>query len=277
MLRPTTFGPRAHIGKAVFLSAKPRDPDIDVVSDPLTRSWKSLDTIAKNGDACDMRYDGGKGTCYAQLINLIPPHQRYIETHLGGGAVMRYKKPALEQYGIERDHAVVEMWERELKDHCKLLHGDAIDCLEALPVDSNTFVYSDPPYHPDTRRRARVYKHDYSVEDHVRLLDCLTKLPCDVLISGYTSPLYEQRLATWNKHKFLVRTRVGMREECVWFNYAKPDIPHDDRYLGDDFRQREVIRRRQSRLRQRVEKLSRAEQASLHAWLGEIITNESAI
>ncbi len=224
-----------------------------------------------------MRYDGGKGTCYAQLINLIPPHNRYIETHLGGGAVMRHKKPAAEQYGIERDLAVVEMWQRDFGNHCELVHGDAIDCLNVLPVDVSTFVYSDPPYHPETRRRARVYKHDYSVDDHVRLLDCLVDLPCKVLISGYTSPLYEQRLASWNRHTFLVQTRVGMREECVWFNYPKPEIPHDDRYLGDGFRQREVIRRRQTRIRQRLGKLSLAEQTSLHTWLGEVITNGSAL
>lgn len=222
-----------------------------------------------------MRYDGGKGTCYAHLINLIPPHKRYIETHLGGGAVMRHKLAALEQFGIERDQAVVDLWRREFSGLCKLLHGDAIECLKNIPLDADTVVYADPPYHPDTRRRARVYRHDYTIDDHVQLLDCLTALPCKILISGYSSPLYEQRLAGWQQHKFHMRTRVGMREECVWYNYSKPDISHDDRYLGEGFRQREVIRRRQDRLRQRVQKLALAEQASLHTWLGTLISTGS--
>lgn len=231
-------------------------------------SEPGLDTLANFGDACGMRYDGGKGTCYAHLINLMPPHARYVETHLGGGAVMRHKKPAKQQVGIERDEAVIETTKHAFAGICDVVHGDAIDWLQATPLDADTIVYADPPYHPETRRRTRVYKHDYTVADHERLLDVLTAAPCMVIISGYDSALYQQRLTGWNQHRFQMRTRVGMREECVWFNFPRPTILHDDRYLGDGFRQREVIRRRQDRLRQRVQKLSIAEQASLHAWLG---------
>ena len=36
-----------------------------------------------------MTYPGGKGGngFYQKIINLIPPHDVYIETHLGGGAI----------------------------------------------------------------------------------------------------------------------------------------------------------------------------------------------
>jgi len=36
-------------------------------------------------------YPGGKGGSgvYQKIINLIPPHDVYIETHLGGGSIMR--------------------------------------------------------------------------------------------------------------------------------------------------------------------------------------------
>lgn len=237
----------------------------------------SLDTLAGNGDARAMRYDGGKGACFAQLINLIPPHKRYIETHLGGGAVMRNKLPAPEQYGIERDARVVAHW-RELLGHvpCHVVHGDATALLPQLPLDSDTVIYADPPYHPDTRRRVRVYRHDYSVGDHEALLSCLTRLPCKVLISGYTSPLYEERLTGWNKHTFMARTRVEMREECVWFNFPRPTSLHDDRYLGDGFRQREQVRRRQERLRRRLKGLTATERASLHAWLTDLVESEAS-
>ena len=190
---------------------------------------------------------------------------------------MRHKLPAAEQIGIERDPSVVDMWKKGFAAiDCQVLQGDAVQYLNQFKLDMDTVVYVDPPYHPDTRRQARVYRYDYSVSDHEALLDCLTALPCKVLISGYSSPLYETRLAGWNKHTFQMRTRVGMREECVWFNYPVPSILHDDRYLGKGFRQREVIRRRQDRLRQRIQKLSVAEQASLHVWLGALIANERA-
>ena len=37
-----------------------------------------------------MRYPGGKGGAgvYQTIINNIPPHDTYIETHLGGGNIL---------------------------------------------------------------------------------------------------------------------------------------------------------------------------------------------
>ena len=49
-----------------------------------------------------MHYQGGKGGVFQKLINRMPPHEVYIETHLGGGAVMRNKRPAGSNIGIER-------------------------------------------------------------------------------------------------------------------------------------------------------------------------------
>ena len=180
---------------------------------------------------------------------------------------MRHKRPAIRQVGIELDPAVVELWRRRWPDACEIVHGDAIEVLPDLPLDADTVIYADPPYHPDTRRRSRVYRCDYNLLDHERLLDCLTALPCKVMISGYASPLYARRLDGWSLYQFQARTRVDTREECVWFNFPKPHILHDDRYLGDGFREREVIRRRQNRLRRRVEMLPSAEQRSLQKWL----------
>ncbi len=59
-----------------------------------------------------MKYPGGKGQygVYQKIINLMPPHEVYIETHLGGGAVMRNKRPARVNIGIEINPKVIEMW-----------------------------------------------------------------------------------------------------------------------------------------------------------------------
>ena len=58
-------------------------------------------------------YPGGKngaGT-YQRLINLMPPHEVYIETHLGSGALLRRKRPAKKNVGIDLDPLVIESFD----------------------------------------------------------------------------------------------------------------------------------------------------------------------
>ena len=64
-----------------------------------------------------------------------------------------------------------------------------------LPFLGPELVYSDPPYLHATRRSARRYRFDYEEVDHVALLDLLKDLPCQVMVSGHPSALYDEMLA----------------------------------------------------------------------------------
>ena len=57
-----------------------------------------------------MSYAGGKAApgTFHKIISLMPPHQIYIEPFLGGGAIMRLKRPAQLNIGIDRDRAAIE-------------------------------------------------------------------------------------------------------------------------------------------------------------------------
>ncbi|HEJ4804126.1 TPA: DNA adenine methylase, partial [Pseudomonas aeruginosa] len=122
-----------------------------------------------------MRYPGGKGKCYQRLINLMPPHQTYIESHLGGGAVMRNKKAAQRNIGLDLDAKVIELWQSKLPGTCELHQVDAVSFLEGFAFKGEELVYVDPPYVPETRRREKVYRCDYTEADHIRLLRCLVE------------------------------------------------------------------------------------------------------
>ena len=223
-----------------------------------------------------MRYDCGKGVSYPHIINLMPPHHRYIETHLGGGAVMRHKRPADVQIGLEIDGEVIGSYKGSFDSLCTVIQADAIEWLERAEVSQDTLIYVDPPYHPATRRRARVYRHDYSERDHERLLTLLLALPAKVIISGYACPLYEARLRSWNCRSFMAQSHVGRREESLWFNFPAPEHLHDDRYLGRTFREREVIKRRQHRLKERLLNLPVPERIAIHCWLSQQLTKDGA-
>lgn len=224
-----------------------------------------------------MRYPGGKGKCYQRLINLMPPHQTYIESHLGGGAVMRNKKAAQRNIGLDLDSKVIERWQQEFPGICELHQVDAVTFLENYSFDGQELVYVDPPYLPETRRRAKVYRCDYTEYDHVRLLRCLAGLPCNVMLSGYECDLYNRHLIGWQKINFSAKTHLDMREETVWMNFESPSRLHDSRYMGETFRDRQTIQRRRSRLRSRIERLDPIERNELLRWMQEHFGNAEEV
>lgn len=216
-----------------------------------------------------MRYPGGKGKTFQHVINLMPPHRVYIETHLGGGAVMRHKRPASHSIGIDADEQVIDIWAQR-EDHGVELHCErAEDFLAQYRFQGDELIYADPPYHPGTRRQARVYRHDYGVEDHARLLALLTSLPCKVILSGYANDLYRERLQGWRTRTFTAKTHTSLREETLWFNFEPPQVLHDSRFVGETFRARQTTKRRLQRLQEKVTRMDPVERAAFTQWLGE--------
>lgn len=64
-----------------------------------------------------MSYLGSKAASgvYQKIIAEMPPHDTYIETHLGSGAVMFFKPPAKRNYGADLDETArrqtMQRWE----------------------------------------------------------------------------------------------------------------------------------------------------------------------
>jgi DNA adenine methylase len=223
-----------------------------------------------------MRYPGGKGKLYQRIISLLPPHETYLETHLGGGAVLRHKKPAPKSVAIDLDPVVIRHWKQTSPALASYFVADAIDFLSQWPFTGDEVLYCDPPYLPSTRLRNRVYRYDYQEADHLRLLKLLSSLPCRVVISGYPSSLYDAQLTSWNTETFSAKTHTGLRTEKLWFNFPPPMRLHDCRYLGADFRERETIKRRLERLKNRISLLSPPEQYSVLEWLTDYLREEKA-
>ncbi|MCP3679832.1 MAG: DNA adenine methylase [Gammaproteobacteria bacterium] len=193
------------------------------------------------------RYSGGKGQygVYQRIINLMPPHEVYIETHLGGGAIMRNKLPAGRNIGIELDPKVIQLWRQDNSLDVELINDDAVNYLKGYQFTGKELIYCDPPYLRGTRKkRIKLYKHEYTVEQHIELLEVIKTLPCTVMLSGYESPLYRETLNGWHSHIFQAGCHHGMGTEWLWMNYPAPVELHDYRYLGDNFRQREKIKKK---------------------------------
>jgi len=216
-----------------------------------------------------MPYIGGKSQAgvYQKIINLIPPHRVYIEPFLGGGAIMRLKRPAEISHGVDRA-AVNPALLQVCQFHC----GCGISFLEVYPWQGDEFVYCDPPYLWATRGGRKYYEHEMPDEDHRRLLHVLLKIPAMVMISGYPSEMYDQELAGWNREQFINYTRAhSARQEVLWFNYPRPVKLHDDRYTGINFRERWRIEKKRRRWKARLQKMPPLERETLYAALVDVM------
>jgi len=203
-----------------------------------------------------MSYAGGKNGSgvYQRIINLMPPHSVYVEAFLGGGAIMRIKRPAAVNVGIEANRDVIEtLWTPAPMPTLQVHHDDALNFLQSIwlaQFDADeVLIYADPPYLMSVRScQQRIYQNEFHTEaEHSELLKILKRLPQKVMISGYDSPLYNRLLKGWRKEQFTGVTRGGPRTETVWLNFPEPTELHDYRFLGDDRRERQDIKRQKDR------------------------------
>ena len=249
---------------------------------------------------------GGKGQIYRQLINEMPPHEVYVAVFCGHDSVMRNKRPAGLNIGIDLDSVALQWMANEVCPHPAStlgeLRGDGVlampDELEEMGIGrymevsalfewgqsrwefvracgmrwlenrewvGNEFVYCDPPYLWETRSSLTSgYEYEMSKGDHERLLDVLLDLSCNVMVSGYWSELYGEMLAGWRVKTMRAMTRGGVvRKEYIWMNYDAPVKLHDYSWLGDDYRERERIKRKIGRWKRKLGEMDLLERRAL--------------
>jgi DNA adenine methylase len=220
-------------------------------------------------------YPGGKNGAgiYQRIICHMPPHRIYIEPFIGGGAIMRLKKPAVASIGIDADGDVVEMWASQVSQpNLMVMHADALDWLANHAISDDTLIYLDPPYLMETRRQHhRIYRCELCDDQHQRLLGIITHLHCMVMISGYWSEMYANALATWRTDSFPSRTRGGsVATEWLWMNFPEPLTLHDYQYLGSNFRERERIKRKTLRWKHRLSTMPTLERHAIMAAIQQL-------
>jgi len=102
----------------------------------------------------------------------------------------------------------------------------ALELIAAYGRHEDVLIYADPPYLGSTRS-SRMYRVEMSHPDeHAELAAALHACRATVVLSGYSSPLYEQLYSTW--HQVQIPTYTGQgnhsedrdahRIEVLWSN-----------------------------------------------------------
>jgi DNA adenine methylase len=76
-------------------------------------------------------------------------------------------------------------------------------------------------------------------------------------------------LEGWNVTTFKVMTRGGIATEYVWFNFPETTELHDYRFLGNTFRDRERIKRKQKRWLANLKRMPELERNALLNRIGK--------
>jgi len=207
-------------------------------------------------------YFGSKATSglCQPIIAMMPPHDTYIETHLGGGTIMRRKPSALRNIAIDLDPKALSGFKCEYP--VEKINSCAHQFLSSYAYDRRELVYCDPPYLHHTRSSTRRYRFDYEEKDHIELLEILKKLPCSVMLSGYPSAVYDDLLPDWGMLELQVMNQGGVRTEKLWFNFT-PDRVHWCSYAGKNFTDRQRIKRKAENWGKRYQALPRAERLAV--------------
>jgi DNA adenine methylase len=201
-----------------------------------------------------MGYLGSKGGSgvFQAVIAAMPPHDTYIETHLGSGVVMRAKPASARQIGIDINPAAIDAWIKSfpLRRYgvCETYHTDAVAFLEAFDFAAwgRVLIYADPPYVLSTRTAADKHHYgafDYTDADHRRLIACLRQVPASVILSGYPSALYDELLGDWRLIEFQAMTRGGPRTEQLRLNFPAGEVQWA-KFAGANYVERQRIKRK---------------------------------
>lgn len=102
----------------------------------------------------------------------------------------------------------------------------ALEVIEAYGRHDGVLIYADPPY-LGSARSSRMYRVEMSHEDeHTALADALHRCRSTVVLSGYSTPLYDELYAGWHQVHIAAYTGRGnhsaerdpRRVEVLWSN-----------------------------------------------------------
>jgi len=135
---------------------------------------------------------------------------------------------ALNYFHVKLPEAIAQASDRLKHTQNNLVQIENRNVFELMPKYNreNVLMYLDPPYLLDTRKNKKVYRHEFTNEDHTALLQTIASSRAKIIISGYENDLYTQYLSGWRIERTHTKDQAGnCKTECIWMNYVENKPP----------------------------------------------------
>lgn len=202
---------------------------------------------------------GGNGT-WQQIISRIPQCDLFIEAMSGSGILSK----KLSKYSCS---TITNDLNGSIPANEHLDYRDLLakyDC----NTDHKVFFYFDPPYMFSTRRsQKRLYLIEWSDQDHSDFLTRVLTVKSNCMISHYPCDMYNQALQLWRSVWYPSMTHKGLATECIWMNYDHPKLLLAADKVGSDCWRRQAIKRKITRLQNKITALPAEEKAAIFTQL----------
>jgi DNA adenine methylase len=83
-------------------------------------------------------------------------------------------------------------------------------------------LYCDPPYYPGSRISPKIYDHELTSFEHIKLLRLLKSFRGQVILSGYGNFLYDSELKDWQRYEYTSANHSSQQKikpkvtEVIW-------------------------------------------------------------
>lgn len=195
-------------------------------------------------------YPGSKGTSghLQHIVSLIPKCDTFIEAMAGSAVISNYIAGKV-------NLIVTNDYDASLPIPYHLHYMDLIAEFD-YGGSGHVVFYFDPPYLMSTRSyKGKLYRHEWSTNDHIQFLSAATVVKSNCMISHYPCPMYNDALSSWRKYNYKAMTRAGIRTECIYMNFKEPELLTCCSVVGNNHTHRQQVKRKLQRLIAKINKL----------------------
>lgn len=204
---------------------------------------------------------GGQGI-KEPLLNCVPIANRYFSLFYGQGGFENLPDFKNIKWSCSEKCQGLQSFSTM---QASIVENDYKSLIDKNNCTSDDFVFADPPYMLSTRRSGkRYYKHEFSTENHIEFLSYASGSPAMWLITHPPCALYNRLLQSWLKIPMGYQTRNGYFEDCIWLNF-NPKLVElvTYKYLGNNFIERQQIKRKRANLVKKFKALTFHEQQAI--------------